>query len=159
MNRLTNGSGFRSIRSCGLFLLIAFLLILLCEPDASATDFTSVQSGMYNDKTFIHETYHFTPFDREYVTVDFSHLHPGSYCLVTDWKTPWGSLEHQSSHTFVIQKPTPSYRVFSWLHLWKNGPFKRMVSGEGFKKEFYGDWEVIMYLNGAEVVRHKFDVQ
>ncbi len=114
---------------------------------------------MYLEKTFVTETYVFSPFEPIYIVVDFRQLAPGNYNLMTDWKTPWGALEHQSMHTFEIRKTAPSYKVFSWLQLWKNGPFKRAVTGEEFKKEFYGLWEVIVYLNGNEVTKHQFEVR
>jgi len=128
-------------------------------PVLHAAPFATVQSKMYQEKPFVRETYNFSPFDTIYVTVQFKRLQPGSYTLLTDWKTPWGNLEHQSIHTFEIQEPTPSYKVFSWLRLWKNGPFKRAVTGDEFKKEFYGMWEVIIYLNGDNVSKHQFEIR
>jgi len=118
-----------------------------------------VESGMYRDKTLSVTSSVYSPFDPMYVLVDFKDLAPGTYTLLTDWKTPWGSLEHQSVHTFGITDTAPSYRVLSWLRLWKNGPFKRALSGEEYNKEFYGMWEVILYLNGDEVTRHQFEVR
>ncbi len=142
-----------------LILLITLFQYACPVFSVSAADFSSIQSKMYRDESFTEETYLFTPFDKIYITVDFRNLNPGSYHLTTDWKTPWGSLEHQSIHSFTIKKLTPSYRVFSWLHLWKNGQFKRMTSGEEFKKEFHGAWQVILYLNGKQVAKHRFNVQ
>lgn len=144
----------------GIFLFVfIFLLLSPAGTTVSASEFTSVQSKMYQEKTFVKETYIFSPFDTVYVTVDFQHLKPGMYSLVTDWKTPWGSLEHQSIHSFEILTQIPSYTLFSWLRLWKNGPFKRTVTGEEYKNEFYGMWEVSMYLNGDRVTQNQFEIQ
>lgn len=148
------------ICSYGFFLFIfIFQLLLPVESTVFASEFTSVQSKMYQKKPFVKETYIFSPFDTVYVTVDLRHLKPGTYDLITDWKTPWGSLEHQSIHSFKILTQIPSYKLFSWLRLWENGPFKRAVTGEEYKKEFYGMWEVTMYLNGDQVTQNQFEVQ
>lgn len=148
------------ICSYGFFLFVfIFRLLLPVESTVFASEFTSVQSKMYQEKTFVKETYTFSPFDTVYVTVDLRHLKQGTYNLITDWKTPWGSLEHQSIHSFEILDQSPSYKVFSWLRLWKNGPFKRAVTGEEYKKEFYGMWEVTIYLNGDQVTQNQFEVQ
>lgn len=144
----------------GLLLFVfIFPLLLPVGSVVSASECTSVQSKMYQEKPFVKETYNFSPFDTVYVTVDFQHLKPGTYNLTTDWKTPWGSLEHQSIHSFEILNLIPSYKLFSWLRLWKNGPFKRAVTGEEYKKEFYGMWEVTMYLNGDQVTQNRFEVR
>jgi hypothetical protein len=136
-----------------------FVCILLLPISSFAAEYTSVQSKMYEDRTFLKETSIFSPFEPIYIVVDFKQLLPGSYNLMTDWKTPWGTLEHQSMHTFEIHVPAPTYKVYSWLQLWKNGPFKRAVTGEEFKKEFYGLWEVILYLNGDEVTSQQFEIR
>lgn len=146
---------------CYDFFLFVFIFQLLLPAGSTvfASELTSVQSKMYQEKPFVKETYVFSPFDTVYVTVDFRYLKQGTYNLITDWKTPWGTLEHQSIHSFEILNQNPSYKVFSWLRLWKNGPFKRVVTGEEYKKEFYGMWEVTMYLNGDQVAKNQFEVQ
>ena len=158
--------GFRIQGQHALVCCVALFLYIFIFPflspagqAVSAAEFSSVESRMYQEKPFVQETYNFSPFDTVYVTVAFHHLKPGTYSLVTDWKTPWGSLEHQSIHSFEIPAQTPSYKLFSWLRLWKNGPFKRTVTGEEYKKEFYGTWEVTMYLNGDLVTQNQFEVQ
>ena len=142
-----------------LFLLFFLLYSLpFCTP-AQTADFATITTTMHRDKSFNREINAFNPFDTMYVLADFHDLKPGTYNLLTDWQSPWGSLEHQSIHTFVIEKITPSYKVFSWLRLWKNGPFKRAVTGEEYKKEFYGMWEVVLYLNGNQVAKNIFEVR
>ena len=144
----------------GCFAVAFFSLLPMAVHSSTSekSEFVTVQSSMYRTKEFSKETYAFTPYDKFYILADFRYLHAGKYTLLTDWITPWDTLEHQNSHTFEIVRPTPSYKIFSWLSLWKNGPFKRMVSGEEFKKEFYGSWQVILYLNGKQVGNHKFEV-
>jgi hypothetical protein len=153
-------------RNSFFILLLVCLVIAVCSllpitthsSGSKKNEFDSVQSRMYQSKEFSSETYSFTPYDKFYILIDFRYLQAGKYTLLTDWITPWDTLEHQNSHTFEIVQPIPSYKVFSWLSLWKNGPFKRMISGEDFKKEFYGSWQVVLYLNGKQVGRHKFEV-
>jgi hypothetical protein len=147
------------IYDTGLLLIVLIFSVLSPAGSAvTASVYTFVQSKMYQEKPFVREIYNFSPFDTVYVTVDFQYLKPGTYNLTTDWKTPWGSLEHQSIHSFEILNEIPSCKLFSWLRLWKNGPFKRAVTGEEYKKEFYGMWEVTMYLNGNRVAQNRFEV-
>ena len=141
------------------FTLAVFITALLLISTSSATGIHSVRSGMFKSRPFAKESYQFTPFDKMYLAIDFTGLDTGSYTMLTDWITPWGSLEHQASHSFTITDPAADYKVFSWLRLWKNGPFRRVMSGEEFKNEFYGSWQVIVYLTGNRVARHQFQIQ
>ncbi|WLE97000.1 MAG: hypothetical protein QTN59_20285 [Candidatus Electrothrix communis] len=144
----------------GGLLRLAFVYLLIAGPAfASSSDFASVHSGLYKDKTFAKAITAFTPYEKIYLLVEFQQLQPGKFTLTTDWLTPWGKLEHQSNYSFEITERTPTWKVYSWLNLWKNGPVKRLLTGEDFKKEFYGDWTVRLFLNGKQIHSQSFDVQ
>ncbi|MDU9050486.1 MAG: hypothetical protein Q3M30_16695 [Candidatus Electrothrix sp. Rat3] len=143
----------------GLLWLTLVYLFIAGPALASSSDFTSVNSGLYKDKTFVKAITVFTPYEKIYLLVEFQQLQPGKFTLTTDWLTPWGKLEHQSNYSFEITECTPVWKVYSWLHLWKNGPVKRLLTGEDFKKEFYGTWTVRLFLNGKPIHSQSFDVQ
>ncbi len=144
----------------GRLLWLALIYLFIAGPAlASSSPFTSVQSGLYKDKTFTEAITAFTPYEKIYLLVAFQQLQPGKYTLTTDWLTPWGELEHQSNYFFDIKKITASWKACSWLNLWKNGPVKRLLTGEDFKKKFYGSWTVRLFLNGKQIHMQSFDVQ
>jgi len=143
----------------GLFFLLAlFSLLVAGSLSASSTPFASVQSGLYKNTAFTEPVTVFTPYEKMYLLVELQQLQAGQYTLTTDWLTPWGELEHQSTYSFHLKKETGSWKLYSWLTLLKNGPVKRLLSGEDFKKEFYGTWSVRCYLNGTLIGKHGFDV-
>lgn len=144
-----------------LRLALVFLLISGTSGSAFASSlpFLSVRSGLYRDNSFSEAVTVFTPYEKIFLLVDLRQLQVGEYTLTTDWLTPWGELEHQSSHSFEIIRKAASWKAYSWLSLWKNGPVKRFLSGEVFKKEFYGNWTVRLYLNGRQIQTKSFDVQ
>ncbi|MCI5166759.1 MAG: hypothetical protein D3903_11855 [Candidatus Electrothrix sp. GM3_4] len=144
----------------GGLLWLALVYLFIAGPAlASSSHFASVQSGLYKNKTFAKAITVFTPYEKIYLLVAFQTLQPGQYTLTTDWLTPWGELEHQSNYFFKITALTPAWKVYSWLNLWKNGPVKRLLTGEDFKKEFYGSWTVRLFLNGKQIHIQSFDVQ
>ena len=143
----------------GLALVVFFLAGAAGLSSASSLPFLSVRSGLYKDKTFTDPVTAFTPYQKIFLLIELRQLQPGEYTLTTDWLTPWGELEHQSNHSFAILRITPSWKAYSWLTLWKNGPVKRLLTGEDFKKEFYGTWTVRLYLNGRQIQKQRFDVQ
>ncbi len=139
---------------------LALVYLLIAGPAlASSSPFASVHSGLYKDKTFAKASTVFTPYEKIYLLVEFQQLQPGKFTLTTDWLTPWGKLEHQSIYSFEITERTSAWKVYSWLNLWKNGPVKRLLTGENFKKEFYGAWTVRLFLNGKQIHSQSFDVQ
>ena len=137
------------------------LVSLLCVGVAGATSFpfASIESGLYKNKSFAEAVTVFTPYEKIYLLVELQQLQPGSFTLTTDWLTPWGKLEHQSRHSFEVTQALPSWKAYSWLNLWKNGPVKRLLTGEDFKKEFYGTWTVRLYLNGQQIHKQTFAMQ
>ncbi|XCN75273.1 MAG: hypothetical protein Q3M24_11255 [Candidatus Electrothrix aestuarii] len=141
-----------------VWLALAFLF---CTGVAGATSFpfASIESGLYKNKSFAEAVTAFTPYEKIYLLVELQQLQPGSFTLTTDWLTPWGELEHQSHHSFEVTKVIPSWKAYSWLNLWKNGPVKRLLTGEDFKKEFYGTWTVRLYLNGQQIHKQIFEMQ
>ena len=157
-------NGIRSpLRVSSRYLILLWFalvyLLLAGSALASSSPFASVHSGLYKDKTFAEAITVFTPYEKIYLLVEFRQLQPGKFTLTTDWLTPWGELEHQSNYSFEITKFTPSWKVCSWLNLWKNGPVKHLLTGEDFKKEFYGTWTVRLFLNGKQIHSQSFDVQ
>jgi hypothetical protein len=144
----------------GGLLWLAFVYLLIAGSAlASSSDFSSVHSGLYKDKTFAKAITVFAPYEKIYLLVAFQQLQPGKYTLTTDWLTPWGELEHQSNYSFEITELTLAWKVCSWLNLWRNGPVKRLLTGESFKKKFYGTWTVRLFLNGKQIHNQRFDVQ
>lgn len=143
----------------GLLWLTLIYIFIAGLALASSSPFASVQSGLYKDKTFTEAITVFAPYEKIYLLVALQQLQPGKYTLTTDWLTPWGELEHQSNHSFDITKLTASWKACSWLNLWKNGPVTRLLTGEDFKKKFYGSWTVRLFLNGKQIHMQSFDVQ
>lgn len=126
---------------------------------AASFPFASIESGFYKNKSFAEAATAFTPYNKIYLLVELHKLRPGKYTLTTDWLTPWGKLEHQSNLSFEVTETLPSWKAYSWLNLWKNGPVKRLLTGEDFKEEFYGTWTVRLYLNGQQIRKQTFDMQ
>ena len=126
---------------------------------AASCPFSSIESGLYRNKNFADEATVFTPYEKIYLLVELRQLQPGNFTLTTDWLTPWGKLEHQSNHSFEVTKTAPSWKAYSWFNLRKNGPVKRLLTGEDFKKEFYGTWTVRLYLNGQQIQKQTFEMQ
>ena len=155
MRRKTGGSG----RLALIFLLFLFIAGAARLSPALSSDFVSVHSGLYKEKTFTEATAVFTPYEKIYLLVAFRQLQAGKYTLTTDWLTPWGELEHQTNYSFEINELTPSWKVYSWLSLRRNGPVKRLLTGDEFNKEFYGTWTVRLFLNGRQIQTQSFDVQ
>ncbi|WP_339133987.1 MAG: hypothetical protein WGN25_14195 [Candidatus Electrothrix sp. GW3-4] len=143
----------------GLLWLALVSLLFAGQALASSPPFASVQSGLYKDTTFAEAVTAFTPYEKIYLLVELQQLQPGKYTLTTDWLTPWGELEHQSNYSFELTKTKPLWKAYSWLNLWKNGPVKRLLTGEDFKKKFYGTWTVRLFLNGKQIHNQSFDVQ
>ena len=147
-------------RKTGGLIWLALVCLLVVGPAlASSSPFSSVQSGLYKNKIFAEAVTVFTPYEKIYLLVAFQQLQPGKFTLTTDWLTPWGELEHQSNYSFEMSEHTAAWKVYSWLNLWKNGPVKRLLTGEDFKKEFYGTWTVRLFLNGKQIHMQSFDVQ
>ena len=142
-----------------LFRLALASLFLTGATFASTSPFSSVSSRLYKNKNLAGEVTVFTPYEKICLQLELQQLQPGKFTLTTDWLTPWGKLEHQSSHSFEVTEVTPSWKAYSWLNLRKNGPVKRLMTGEDFKKEFYGTWTVRLYLNGQQIRKQTFDVQ
>lgn len=143
----------------GLLWLTLIYLFIAGPALASSSPFYSVHSGLYTDKTFAEAATLFTPYEKIYLLVTFQQLQPGKFTLTTDWLTPWGELEHQSNYSFELAERTATWKACSWLNLWKNGPVTRLLTGEDFKKEFYGTWTVRLFLNGKQIHMQSFDVQ
>ncbi|MCI5180445.1 MAG: hypothetical protein D3915_12885 [Candidatus Electrothrix sp. AU1_5] len=143
----------------GLLRLALVALFMAESAFAASSPFIFVQSGLYRDTTFGEPVTAFTPYETIYLLVEFRQLQAGKFTLTTDWITPWGKLEHQSNHSFEIGKTRKSWKAYSWFKLWKNGPVKRLLTGEDFKKKFYGIWTVRLFLNGKRVHQQSFDVQ
>ena len=143
----------------GLIWLALASFLLPGVAGATSFPFASIVSGLYKNKSFADAVTVFTPDEKIYLLVEFQQLQPGSFTLTTDWLTPWGELEHQSSHSFEVTKVIPSWKAYFWLNLWKNGPVKRLLTGEDFKKEFYGTWTVRLYLNGQQIHKQTFEMQ
>ncbi len=144
------------------WLILVFIALFTPGPATvlgSSSPFASFQSGLYKDTTFAEAVTAFTPYEKIYLLVELQELQTGKYTLITDWLTPWGELEHQSSYSFELKELVPSWKVYSWLNLWKNGPVKRLFTGEDFKKEFYGTWTVRLFLNGKQIHKQNFDMQ
>ncbi|MCI5143491.1 MAG: hypothetical protein D3909_17570 [Candidatus Electrothrix sp. ATG1] len=142
-----------------LFWLALLVLFITGSALAASPPFTCVQSGLYRDKDFSEPVIVFTPYEKIYLLVEFQQLQAGKFTLTTDWITPWGELEYQSNHSFEIAQKRQSWKAYSWLNLWRNGPVKRLLTGEDFKKEFYGTWTVRLFLNGRQVHKQNFDMQ
>lgn len=143
----------------GLLWLAFIYLLLTSQVVASSSPFSSSKSELYKDTVFAKPVTVFTPYDKIYLLLELQQVQSGKYTLTTDWLTPWGKLEHQSNHSFTLTEIAPSWKAYSWLNLWKNGPVKRLLTGDSFKKEFYGTWTVRMYLNGKQIQQQTFDVQ
>jgi hypothetical protein len=146
----------------GLFWLALIFSLFIIEPasvSGSSLPFSSLQSGLYKNTSFTEVATAFTPYEKMYLLLELHELQAGKYTLTTDWLTPWGELEHQSNYSFEVKESRPSWKVYSWLTLWKNGPVKRLFTGEDFKKEFYGTWTVRLFLNGKQIHKQQFDVQ
>ena len=144
------------------WLTLVFLVLFISGPASvlgSSSPFASLQSGLYKSTAFIEVVTAFTPYEKIYLLVELQDLQTGKYTLTTDWLTPWGDLEHQNNYSFEVKELTPSWKVYSWLNLWKNGPVKRLFTGEDFKKKFYGTWTVRLFLNGKQIHKQSFDVQ
>lgn len=140
---------------------LVLLLLFIAGPVSvlgSSLPFASLHSGLYKNTEFTDPVVAFTPYDKIYLLVELRELQTGKYTLTTDWVTPWGELEHQSNYSFAIQDVRPSWKVYSWLTLWKNGPIKRLFAGEDFRKEFYGTWTVRLFLNGKQIHEQDFGV-
>jgi hypothetical protein len=148
-------------RKTGGLIRLALVSLLIAGQAAlaSSSDFTSVRSGLYKDKTFTEATAVFTPYEKICLLVVFQDLQPGKFTLTTDWLTPWGELAHQNNYSFEITRRTSVWKVCSWLTLRKNGPVTSLLTGEDFKKEFYGTWTVRLFFNGRQIHNQSFDVQ
>lgn len=139
-------------------VLLSVVIIALSFSTLLAGEDVVVESSMYNEEGFTREHDKFSPYDTIYFVLDFSSMKPGQYVLTTDWQTPFGNIEHQSVYSFTLNQFTPSYRLFSWLHLWRNGPLRRTLTGDDFKKDFYGLWTVSAYLDGMLVAHRSFEI-
>ena len=155
MRRKTGGP----LRLASVITCITFLAGSIFISTAFSSPFASVRSGLYKDRNFTEPVTAFTPYEKFFLLVELRQLQAGTYTLTTDWLTPWGELEHQSNYSFSIIRTSPSWKACSWLTLWKNGPVKRFLTGEVFKKKFYGNWTVRLYLNGREIEKKSFTVQ
>ncbi len=139
------------------FFLCASLLSL--HPAPAQDNSSGAKGAMYASRDFAEEQYVFTPYDTFYFVLDLSNLGPGEHLITTDWIDPWGRLERQSIHRVTLEDPLMTYRVYSWLQLWKKGFVSRTFTGRDYSDRVFGEWRVKIYLNGNPVVERKFKVR
>ncbi|MCI5221358.1 MAG: hypothetical protein D3924_01415 [Candidatus Electrothrix sp. AR4] len=135
----------------------ALLLACVCSAQAYA-ELTTVWSGMYNKKPFVNKQYVFSPYDTFYYVLDVEGLEPGKHTMHVDWKKPSGALEQQTEYSFIFDRKLGSQRIYSWLQLWRNGPLKRLLTGQDFKIQSHGLWVAIVYIDGNFLTKQEFEV-
>ena len=123
-----------------------------------AGDNLAVRGSMYGDAGFEQEKYNFSPYETFYAVFDFFRLQAGEYTLTTDWITPTGELERQSHYRFRLNNFYPVYRVYFWLQLKARSHLQQLVGGGEFQEKFFGEWRVVVYLNGEPAGEQKFRV-
>lgn len=121
-------------------------------------DSINLQISMYGSKPFKKEKEEFLPSDKIYISLGFSHLEAGTYDIVTHWKTPKGTVARQIVRKVALKTNIDNYRVYFWFQLVENGLFTEMFTGERYKKEVYGQWEVLFFMNNEQIGKKKFMV-
>ncbi len=115
--------------------------------------------ALYRDPTFKEEQTVFSPFDKVYAVLAMSVGLPGRHVLVTDWQTPAGPVESQSTYRFSSYRPGEHLFFYSWLQLRQNSALARNFTGQDFKAAFFGRWTVRFYLDGQPVAARDFFIR
>lgn len=102
---------------------------------------------MYNEQPFTKELSAFFPFERIYVVMTFPCLEAGEYPFSAHWIDPAGKTVNTANHTLSLKQPATQKRIFFWLELMKNGAFTEMFTGEEYRGNVHGSWQVEIYLD------------
>ncbi len=115
--------------------------------------------SMYNQKPFIDEQYAFIPSERIYLVIELQNLQAGKHYLSASWKIKNGRTVSISSHDIVLQEFRPLHRTYFWLELMKNGVFTEMFTGQEYKDDAFGKWEVQVTLDGTTIAKQHFEIR
>ena len=144
-----------------IFTAVSISVLLVAAPSSFSNinlkDVTC-EAYMFKNEDSRHPVFEFSPHDKVFIRVKFKNLKQGLYTLHTDWYNPLGKLQEKSSFQFT-QRRQASFSAQSWIQLKRAGFMKRVFSvsnSGGYNVKFFGEWRVVIYLNGEEMVTHRF---
>lgn len=140
--------------------LYAFVLfqIFFFVPSLGAVDIATPKISMFAKASFEEEKRNFSVYDKIYVVLDFPTIPVGTHAISADWVTPWGNLNRQDVHHFSLTEEAKRYRVFFWLKLKRKSALQRTLTGSDFTDEYFGDWQIRLFINGKTLEKQRFTV-
>ncbi len=115
-----------------------------------------LQIKMYRDREFLYEQYVFDPSGKVFLVMEFSQLEAGEHNISALWKAPDGKHVNTSRHKISLTRQSTKHRSYFWLKLMKNGIFTEMMTGDEYKGDIHGKWDVEIYLDGARITTQHF---
>jgi hypothetical protein len=144
-------------------LAVSLILVMVAAPSSFSNinlQDVTCEAFMFKNEESLSPVSEFTPRDKVVIRIKFKDLKPGHYTVHTDWYNPLGKLQEKSAFSFQ-QKRQASFSAQSWIQLKRAGFMKRLFTvsnSGGYNMKFYGEWRVVVYLNGEEMVAQKFKV-
>ena len=146
-----------------IFFVVGLTVLLIAAPSSFSNinlkDVTC-EAFMFRNEDSRNPVFEFSPQDKVVIRVRFKNLKQGHYTLHTDWYNPLGKIQEKSSFRFTQQRQA-SFSAQSWIQLKSAGFMKRMFSvsnSGGYNVKFFGEWRVVIYLNGEEMTTQQFKV-
>jgi len=140
------------------FLCLAGVVLLMgCYADGFAGEDRQTKIVLTKDLASADHQEVFSAYETVYAVVTLSNLEPGQYTGSVNWIDPTGKVNQHTSVSFTI-KSQSTYTFYSWLHLMKNGPLKRTLSGRDFDDEYLGYWQLQTFINETMLDQKSFKI-
>lgn len=141
-----------------ILCLFSLFIFAFSASSAVAQEISNPVISMFDNDTFQKEKRKFSVYEKMYVVLDFPFLSKGNHAISADWITPWGNLNRQDVHRFSLAENSNNYRVYFWLKLKRKSALQRTLTGSDFTDEYFGEWQVRLFLDGEVLEKQQFTV-
>ena len=114
-------------------------------------------ASTFSDSTFTNKADSFSVYEQVYLKIYCKGLSQGEHQINTEWIDNEGGLQRADSHVFLINKQQ-DYSCFFQFKLMPKGSLLRMLSGNDFDDEQYGQWTVLIYVDNHQIGRNEFSL-
>jgi hypothetical protein len=94
-------------------------------------------------------------YEQVYLKIYCKDLSQGEHQISTEWVDNEGGLQRSDIHKFLLTKQQ-DYTCFFHFKLMPKGSLLRMISGNDFDDEQYGQWAVLTYIDNHQIGRNEF---
>jgi hypothetical protein len=115
------------------------------------------KSSTFSDNTFTLKANSFSVYEQVYLKIYCEGLSQGEHRINTEWIDNQGGLQRSDSHIFLLKK-RQDYSCFFQFKLMPKGSLLRMLSGNDFDDEQYGQWAVLIYVDNHQIGRNEFSL-